>query len=463
MINVFMINMFINRVKELKTLRNVLGSDKAQLILLYGRRRVGKTSLILKLLSNVEKAIYLYTPEASTIEQLLETYSSQLVDAGLDEVSSYRDFLNLLSWLGEYEWVVAIDEFQRLYEVYKPSISLLQDAWDRNLSRSKIKLILAGSTVGLIERIGLRASAPLFGRVTCMLKVKPMSYIDARGFYAGNEHVKFICYSYFGGTPAYASRYNCNLTLRENIERLVSSIGAPLLEEPMRVLSEETRRAGPYCEIMSQLSRHRGLPLSKIKVRRGSPTEYLATLMRMDLIEKIAPPTERDLVRPRRAIYRISDMFFNFWFRYIYPNLWKIELGKSISKEILDDQQGYLSHTAEKILSETLPEIGVQLGTYGIYSWGPWWHKEIEIDFVGIGENNVLLAELKWSKLSIHDVNELAAKAEYFREVENWHGPLNQVLIGLSYSKSLKHYALNKGVKLYTVDELKPLIDKVSM
>lgn len=167
----------------------MLSREASQLILVYGRRRTGKTSPIIKALGQFDNSVYLYTPIASSIDQVLASYGFSLKDVNISPPNSWREFLDLLYELGDNGWIVAIDEFQRLDEAFKPAISLLQDAWDRFLSKTGLKLILCGSAVGVIERLAFSGSAPLLGRVDCILKVKQMNYLDAGAFYPGMRRV----------------------------------------------------------------------------------------------------------------------------------------------------------------------------------------------------------------------------------------------------------------------------------
>jgi len=457
-INMFVINMFINRSVELKKLLDVLSREESQLILVYGRRRTGKTSLIIKALEQFENSVYLYTPIASSIDQVLASYGFSFKDAGINPPNSWREFLDLLYELGDNGWIVAIDEFQRLDEAFKPAISLLQDAWDRFLSKTGLKLILCGSAVGVIERLALSGSAPLLGRVDCILKVRQMNYLDARAFYPGDEENKFKVYSYFGGTPAYASRYDKSLDLWGNLERLVLNRGAPLLEEPERVLMEETRAKWTYSEILAQLASVKGLPLSKIKARRGSPVEYLRVLERMDLIKRVIPPTEVNPARPKRCLYVVADRFFKFWFKYVYPNLWMIESGRPIISKIKAEEEKFLSEAVEEIIIDVMPVVLKKLNFPLIDKAGPWWYKEFEIDFVGLSRHDVVISEIEWGLGTDELVRSVCNKAELFMEIERWRGPVSKIVIARDFTEAAHREAERSGVTLLKVNYIGRLI-----
>lgn len=458
----FMINMFINRLRELGVLREFLKAEGSGLAVVYGRRRVGKTSLMLKLISEFG-GFYLYTPASSDIKAVLESYWRTLPPPPGERSKwrGWRGFLSYLEVLGKSGVLVVIDEFQRIQDAYKPAISILQEWWDLRLSKTKLKLILCGSTVGMIEKIAVEGSAPLYGRADLQFKLKSMDYISARRFLKGLDELERLkVYSYLGGTPAYIERYNPNINLWENLKRIVLYPGAPLLEEPYRILLEEVRAIGSYNDIMRQLS-GRGLPLSKIKARRGSPMEYLKTLMRMDLVERIVPPTEAGKARPKRAIYRISDPFFRFWYSMVYPNLDRIERWVDITPILRRDTQ-HISITMEQVASE-LAQHNLLTPNDKVVLAGPWWWKEEEIDCVAIGKRKTYIIECKVGRVRVEDVRELAGKAEIFKQVENWRRPVEKILFTPGATSKAYEEARNVKVKIIEINKLSRNLDQTEV
>ena len=389
-----------NREEELETIDRVLNSEKAELIIVYGRRRVGKTTLVESAAKNFGRKLYLFTVRGS-LEDILENFAEDIREQLNIPVSfsRWQDFIEFLRIISSEPVVVIIDEFQRLNEASPATISRLQDAWDRFLSGSKIKLILVGSVIGMVERLALSGNAPLYGRKTCELKLRPLPYMRIREYFDGvSEEERIRLYGCFGGTPAYFTSVDPSKSLRDNIVELVLKKGAKFAREPEELLAQEVRSPSTYMSILSLLARRgngRGLTLSKIHVRRGSPTEYLQRLEKMDLIERI------ELLDVNKYLYRVFDEFFRFWFTFIYPRLSLIErgIGEKLIDFIIDNLDRYLSVTFEKILEEiillkgesTVKDMQLPL----VYRVGLI-VKGGDVDVVGIGDNEFIVGEAKW-------------------------------------------------------------------
>jgi len=407
--------MFINREEEISIIRRRINSNNPEMIIIYGRRGIGKTTLLFEALKDSKK-VYLFTPRGD-LKDILESYSRDIREelGFIVNLASWQDFLEFLLQAGKHGIVVIIDEFQRLSEAYPPGISFLQDFWDRKLKKTKIKLILVGSIIGMVEKLALMGDAPLFGRKTSELKIQPLPYIAVRDYWRSySEEERIAAYGVFGGTPNYFVSANPNSSLEENILDLILSKDGKLFREPENLLNEETRAPATYISILSLLSRSgRGLPLSKIHVRRGSPTVYLNTLIKMDLVEKIKSLAQYD------TIYSIKDEFFRFWFYFIHRRMSLIEMGKGkvLLEYIMSEIDNYLAFTFEKILRELIiyssgnklkgKEIPI------IYEVGSFWYKDIEIDVAALAEDILILGEAKWrdEKIERKEVEKFIAKA----------------------------------------------------
>ncbi|MHA1340874.1 MAG: ATP-binding protein [Promethearchaeota archaeon] len=390
-----------NRTIELKLLKKAVESDKAELIVIYGRRRSGKTTLCLKLLEEFPNSLYLFTPQGS-IDDILDIFSNIIRNKCKDYVQfkNWNDFLNYLKVKSSKKFVVVIDEFQRITEPFKPAISMLQHYWDNYFSKSKIKIILVGSVIGMIERIALNGNSPLFGRKTHELKISILPYYIVRKYWENlSEEQRIERYGFFGGTPGYFCRVSNNEKIEKIIKNLILSPDAPLARGPESLISEELRAPSTYMTILGQLSRSgRGLPLSKIKIRRGTPTNYLNQMFKMDIIEKL------ESLAQGKVLYMIKDEFFRFWFYFIYPrqNLIESNRGELILNVIECEKDRYLSVTFEKILRESiLYSAGRTL--FGkmippIEKIGGFWWKDLEVDCCAIGSDTVIVGEAKWQK-----------------------------------------------------------------
>lgn len=249
--------------------------------------------------------------------------------------------------------------------------------------------------------------------------------------------------------------------LWRNLERLVLNRGAPLLEEPERVLMEETRAKWTYSEILAQLAGVKGLSLSKIEARRGSPVEYLRVLECMDLIKRVIPPTEVNPARPRRCFYVIADRFFKFWFKYVYSNLWMIESGRSIVSKIKAEEDKFLSETVEEIIVDVMPVILEKLNFPLMDKAGPWWYKEFEIDFVGLSKHDVVICEVEWGLGSDELVRGVCNKAELFMGIERLRGSVRKIVIARDFTEAAYREAEKNGVTLLKINCIGKLLDSL--
>lgn len=408
--------LLFDRDYEIRVLQEVFSTDKAELVIIYGRRRVGKTAIVSEFLKSVP-GVYLFTPRGS-IQDILHAYANDIRHQLNMFVSfeTWDDFLEFLKFIGKRKTIVIIDEFQRLSDAFKPAITLLQDAWDRYLERSKIKLVLVGSTFGMVERLALTHDAPLFGRKTREIKISPMPYIVNRNYYGNVEEEERIkLYGVFGGTPGYFTLVKKNMDLFENIRTLILDPSGALSNAPEQLITEETRSPATYMSILANISRSsKGLPLSKIHVRKGSPTVYLRNLIKMDIVDKLISLAQGD------TTYVIKDEFFRFWFTFIYPHLALIEMkrGELLLEKIKQGLNEYLSFTFEKILREIiLFTAGRKLDNVEmpvIDNIGVFWKRDIELDACATSKKTVIVGEAKWinKKITRRDVERLIAKAE---------------------------------------------------
>ena len=423
--------MLFLRDRELEVLERAFRSGRAQLIVVYGRRRLGKTTLVREFIKG-KKGLYLFTPRGSIVN-ILDNYSREVRSqlGSWVSFSSWFDFLDFLDATSRERFVVVMDEFQWLGESQASSISLIQDLWDRRLAKSRIVLILVGSAVGMIERLALKGDSPLFGRKTTELRLSPLPYFRARVLWEGlSEEKRIEAYGVFGGTPAYMVQYSKTRSLKWNILTNILMRGAPLSSEPEALLSQELRSPGVYMSILERIaSGVRGLPLGKLRVAEGNVIPYIRTLEKMDIVERIVP-AGLSRYGARNTLYTFRDEFFRFWFKYVHPNRWMIELGKEdeIMETIQKTLNQYLSYTFEKILLELVSLwsgrklLGKRLPILSEVK--PYWKGDVELDVCGLGENTLVAGEAKWSEKQIsakeiyNALNRAEEVAETFKKKE---------------------------------------------
>jgi len=426
MIVTIMIVKFVNRKWELATLKNLYQSGKPQLVIVYGRRRTGKTRLLLEFLTEF-KGLYFYTPRGGS-ETVLNEFSGVVEDRFFPGFR-FRDFKTFLEYIfqrlsiGE---IIVLDEFQRLTEI-DGSISLIQKYWDEKCSSHKSMLILSGSSIGIIRRLALRGDAPLHGRRTFTIEVKPLKFIDLKEWFpklSSEDLVKI--YGAFGGTPAYLEKIDEKISVEENIIRLILSRGGALYDEPEHLLMEELKVPNRYMDILTAISLGKNT-LSEIadftKINRENLTTYLETLKSMKIISRELPV----LAKTRRSQYVILDPFFEFWFRFVRPNKTALEAGleRKVWINIREEFNTYLGKIFQKIAEEYVIDE-VKSGNIDLEAdiIGRWWSRNEEIDIIAYSSKRRegILFEVKWKELSYNDVKkiilELIGKSRLIPEIK---------------------------------------------
>ncbi|HLI46970.1 MAG TPA: ATP-binding protein, partial [Geobacterales bacterium] len=303
---------FVDRKRELDVLKDRLSSSNFELIIIYGRRRIGKTSLIMKVLKEFENSIYYLATEKNNLEKFKEIASKKYPSIKYlkDDWEAFFHFLQ--------DKIIVIDEFPYLIVEDKTVLSTFQKIADE-LRETKTKIVLLGSSISLMEDV-LSYKAPLFGRRTASIKVKELKFKDLHEFgFSIEEAIKI--YGFAGGVPYYITKVKPPFMSWVNEE--LKKTDTFLKDEVDFLLRYEFSEIGTYKEILYAISKGKNT-LGEIKdfVKiRGDVSSYLKKLERIELIEREAP------IDRKRGIYVIKDHFVNFWFRFIYPNISSIEEG----------------------------------------------------------------------------------------------------------------------------------------
>ena len=315
---------FIGRDEEIKKIKEMYKSAAFEALLLYGRRRIGKSELIKHSLQYFKgKKIY-YECKQTSEKNNVESLSALLSDAFDFPPISFQSLEEILRFLfrraEKEDILLVIDEYSYLSDVLKGMDSILQSIIDEFKEKSRLKLILCGSYVDTMQKL-IEKENPLFGRFSYIMKLQEMNYYDSRQFYPtfSNED-KVRLYSVFGGIPYYNRLIDEHKTVRENILSLIASPGARLENEVLMYLKSEISKiinANEVFETMAKgFSRFNDI-LSQSHVSSGpSLVDTLDKLIRMELIEKEAPINEED--NRKKAGYFISDNMSLFYYRYIF-------------------------------------------------------------------------------------------------------------------------------------------------
>jgi len=406
-----MIVTFVNRKEDLSILNTLFESGKAHLVVVYGRRRVGKTRLLIEFLKE-KSGLYFYVSRGG--EEIVLSEFSKAVEQEFFRGFKFHDFRSFLEYLSkkfEERTVVVIDEFQRLSEL-EGAISLVQKFWDEKFSNQKTMLVLSGSSIGTIKKVALRGDAPLYGRRTSTIELKPLKFTNLREWFSKTTSEDLVkIYAAFGGTPAYLEKIDEIKAPEENIVNLILNKNGALHDEPEYLLLEELRVPNHYMDILTAISLGKCY-LSEIsdftKIKRENLTTYLNSLENLDLISREYPV----LVEKKKSRYVITDPFFKFWFRFVNPNKTTLELGleEKVWSNMKEDFNTYLGNVFEEISKEYIVS-GIKSGKMEIDAdvVGRWQYEEKEIDIVTYSsrERRGILFEVKWKELSYNDARSI--------------------------------------------------------
>lgn len=419
---------FYDREDELAALDAEFEADRFGFVVLYGRRRVGKTELI-KAFCAERPSIYVLAAqeaEARQREKLIE----RVADRAGDRVPRIDRWDEAFEYIGEIlskeKLVLAIDEFPYLVESNDSIPSYVQSMVDEQVTGSESLLILCGSSVGVMESEVLGHESPLYGRRTAQLDLDPFDFSVARSVIGYGIEDAIRSYAVTGGTPMYLTAFDYDRPLGENVRQQVLSKTSVLFNEPEFLLRTELRNPGRYMSILEAIAGGHTTPKEisgATDIDSGPLSKYLRTLGRLRLIDREVPVTATK-EKSKRSRYRIADDFLRFWFRFVEPNRSGIEQAPDTVFEnlITPAMPNYVATTFEDISQEVTwvaSETGAFQGQYSTV--GRWWYGGEEIDVVGLdpATEHILLGECKWTNNPVgkNVVRDLDGKSDAVR----WH------------------------------------------
>lgn len=422
---------FIGREKELAELNDLYIQDKFQLFVLYGRRRVGKTTLLNEFCKG--KDTIFYSAEQSNNKLNLEKFSRLVFSFyGEENLEPFSSWGNALSYIDEKQkdkrLILVIDEFPYLVRKNKALLSEMQHLIDHKLKNGKLFIVLCGSYMGFMEKEVLGSKSPLFGRRTGQLHMKPFSYQTSMKFLDGfSDEDKLKLYGAFGGTPLYLQQIQLDNTFEENIKKAFLKVTSYLYEEPLLLLRQEVQEPGVYSAIIEAIAG--GYTKSnEISTKIGEDSakclKYIKTLCELGILYKETPFGDKD--SSRKTIYGISDFMFRFWYRYVFGNRTLVETGAQEAvwqKRIEPNYSSYMGLVFEKVCSDYLTAQNANGNLPFLFtSIGRWWgtnpktHKQVEIDLIANDGKDYLICECKWrnEKTDLSVLNELKENADIF-------------------------------------------------
>ncbi|RKU17814.1 ATPase [Candidatus Poribacteria bacterium] len=414
--------MFINRHRELAALERMFQSEIAEFFVLYGRRRIGKTELLLQFCKN-KRSIYFLASQLKELDHLqqLTEIARHVINDPLLQSLAFNDWESALIYFAqqaqEERLVLVLDEFQYLCEDNAALPSLVQRFWDLHGKNSKLLLILCGSQVSFMEREVLAERSPLYGRRTGQLRLMPLSYRDSGYFFSKySAKEKLIAYGILGGVPAYlnqfalhASNYS-QMMLEQHIKDELLTPQGYLFDEVNFLLRTELREPRTYASLLHAIAGG-ATRLNEISQRVGldatSVNKYLSVLRELGLVKRETPVTDRTPQKSKRGLYKIADNYIKFWFRFVLPNQSLIESGNTdlVYRQMIAPN---LSHYMGEIFEDVCRQY-IRL----------YWGEKLKVAPKQVGAH--------WgSNLEIDVLTENIDGSHYFGECKWWNAPVGE-------------------------------------
>lgn len=461
--------MFIARNSEKKLLEELYSSSSFEFMVMYGRRRVGKTFL-LQNFSKKHTGIFFSAQEKNkqlNLRSFARVVQNFLHREAVVEFSDWENaFQYLTDSLGSERLLLIIDEFPFIASD-DPSIkSVLQHIIDHQWKQKNIFLILCGSSISFMENEVMGYKSPLYGRATSQLEIKPFDYLDSSLFFPKytNEE-KLLAYGVLGGIPCYLQTFNDDISIANNIAKNILRTGTFLREEPQLLMKMELREPAVYNSIFESIatgaSRLNEIS-TKIQEESNKCSKYINTLKTLKLVNKIVPCGEPQT--SKKGIYCITDNFFAFWYKYIFSNdTYYDMLGyDEAADEIMSDISVYMGHVFEGICyqyilrmakKKQLPFVPVKIGRW----WGnnPIKKMQDDIDILALSKDGkkAIFCECKWrnTEFDIKEYDDLMRASSIFTNVkEKYYYIFNKS----EFKKSVIERAKVDNVRLIGIDDL---------
>ena len=408
---------FIGRKRELALIRSEWQSDEARMLILYGRRRIGKTRLLTHWINtDFPRALYWVAEPTSPVEQL-RSFSQALF--GFETNSPVPDSFSYASWKQAFEQVarmaehkrfaLILDEFTYLIALEKGLSGILQNAWDHGLKNTNLFLVISGSHLGMMEREVLSYQAPLYGRATTRLLLQPLPFKATQGMFPKfRTDERVALYAIFGGVPAYWEQFDPSESLDRNIKEHLLS-GAYLSEdEPRLLLQDFVSEIHNYVAILRAIANGYRTPRDMARaagLNERHISMYIKNLLQTGFVERRIPVTARGATRQRR--HYILDPYLRFYYRFLSQRQAQLALG--VRDQALAEIKKHLvdfigTHTWEELSREWLLRAsGKEIIPFLPDQVGNIWNKEAQIDVAGVNfmDKTLILGECKWNRRSM--------------------------------------------------------------
>lgn len=453
---------------ELLDLDKLYKSDKFEFVVVYGRRRIGKTTL-LSHFCNDKYAIF-YVAEEHNDKLSLNNFSKIILNRFNMEgfITNFQDWEMAFKYIGKQaenkRLVLVIDEFPYITYGNKSILSILQNVIDNYLKDTKLFLIICGSSMSFMEKEVLSYKSPLFGRKTAQFKLEAFDFFTASSFFPNYSlEGKVLCYGLLGGIPQYLEKFNDKISVEENIKDSFLNKSSYFYDEPKNLLKQELREPLFYNTLIEVIAKG-STKLNEISTKVGESSDkcskYINSLIELGILKKEVPIGDK--ASSRKTIYKMINPMSKFWYKFIFGNTELIE-----QRKIDYLYQNLISPYLSDFLGTTFEEISIQYmrkhnGTVSIpftfHSIGRWWgnnptlKREEEIDIIAQNDNSMIFAECKWrnQEISMFIVNALIEKSSLFH-TENKH---YMFFSKSGFKKDVIDYSrINSNVNLISIED----------
>lgn len=458
---------FIDRTMEMESLQREYDRKGSSLVILYGRRRVGKTTLISEFIKD-KKALFFLASEESEMQNRLafKEKAAEFTDNDLLRQADVKNwdviFHTIMNTHFESKPVIVIDEFQYIGKSNPAFPSVFQRIWEENLKQKDVMVVLCGSLISMMESQTLSYGSPLYGRRTAQIRLTQVPFRYYKDFFSKKKLRELVeLYAITGGVPKYIELFTESTDIYTAIKNNVLNRSGYLYDEPNFLLKQEVSEVGSYFSVIKTIAAGNSklsAIASVLEVKATSLTRYLKTLMDLDIVEREVPITEENPETCKKGLYKIKDNYIRFWFAFIYPNRSLIESGNG---QIVMDKikksltRSHIAYVYEDVCREKMWDLNMKgCWPFHFSKIGRWWdaHEEIDIAAIDPEGQNLILGECKfWQEpvgvSVLQNLEEKAASVGWKRDYRhNWY-----VLFSISgFTEELKKAAKERNdVLLY--------------
>ena len=464
----------IGREYELECLNKLYNSNKFEFLVLYGRRRIGKTTLLTEI-AKKHNCLYFLSQEKNTTLNLSEFAKLTKDYFDMDYIPQAEDWnqmINILTERIEFKLdknpnekvCIIIDEFPFIAKEYPTIKSILQHTIDHKWQHKNVMLVLCGSSVSFMVNEVLGYSSPLYGRRTANIELKPLNYLEASKFFPNFSNIdKITAYTILGGIPYYLQIFDDKLSLKENISKYIFDSSSVLREEPILLLKQEFREPTIYNSIIEAIatgsSKFNEIS-QKINEETSKCASYMKNLQEVRIVDKIIPYGEN--ANSKKSIYTLSDPFFRFWYKYVFSNSSTLSIlgPKSYTDTIFNSISSVLGSAFEDVCTQYLI-LQARSGKLPFIpnGMGKWWgnnpkkKSQDDVDIMGVKDNQGLFCECKFrnEKFDLSEFNDLICASEIFQNITDKY---YYIFVKSGYTQAVIDESKKYNVKLLTIDDL---------